>query len=185
MSENKYSWDWQPSGREEAEQWLEITDHFKRANIAKSRFADEAIIRAIASHAWKWGYNDKENLFLPALLENPNLTPELLSWLDEQTRTWGSSAQHSYWLKRYEIQANSNYDDTSSKKGRIGTFSAGLLTENLDLHLAAKSIFEMADHSRNRCGTILPSRNISSSIIKMTTLIFFSRRSCLERMRSY
>ncbi len=146
MSETKYSWDWQPSSREEAEQWLEITDHFKRANIAKSRFADEAIIRAIATHAWKWGYNDKENLFLPALLENPNLTPELLSWLDDQTRTWGSSAQHSYWLKRYEIQANSNYDDTSSKKGRVGAFSAGLLTENLDLHSAAKSIFEMADH---------------------------------------
>lgn len=146
MSEYTYDWDWHPSNRAEAVQWLQIDSHFKRINIAKSEFADEPIIRAMATHAWQWGFNDREYEILPALLDNPNLTPELRNWLDEQTRNWDARSQHQYWNKRHEVEINSNFDETSGVKGRVGAFSEGILSSSLDVESAARDILQMADH---------------------------------------
>lgn len=147
MAGYEYSWDWHPTSPAETAKWLETENHWHRANIAKSEFADEKIIRAMASHSWNWGWNDKENLFLPYLLENPNLTPELLSWLDEETRKWDTKTQHAYWVKRYDINTrNINYAIIDSKQGPIRTFAPELLNSNLDLQESALAILEMADH---------------------------------------
>ena len=145
--EHEYEWDWHPSSTADAAQWLKEKDHYKRANIAKSKYADEKIIRAMASHSWNWGYNDKEHLFLPSLLDNPNLTPELLGWLDEETRKWGFQTQHAYWIKRYEIDPrNSNYTTDEKKKGPTRSFAPELLNSNMDATASAAVILEMADH---------------------------------------
>lgn len=146
MAKHDYDWDWHPSRKGQAKKWLKVDNHFKRANIAKSKFADEKIIRAMASHSWNWGYSDKAHLFLSHLLDNPNLTPELRSWLDEETREWDAKSQHAYWTKRFGIESNSNYNTASSQDGQDRSFAEGLLSSNLAPEDAARAVLEMADH---------------------------------------
>ncbi len=145
MSEVEYDWNWHPKSKAEAEAWATYDSHWKRENVAKSEFADESIIKEIASH--NWGPNDSESSVLAALTENPNLTPELREWLDAKSSIWSLQVQHVYWLKRYGVdQMNSSYDSSGSeRRGPVRKFAPNFINSKLDFVEASKQALEIAD----------------------------------------
>lgn len=145
MSEVVYDWDWHPSNKAEAEAWITYDSRYKRENVAKSKFADESVIKAIAKH--DWDLNDHESQILAALCENPNLTPELQIWLDSESARWEVLSQYRYWLARYGVnQRNSNFTQGEAKSGPTRSFNTQLLNEHLNMELASTYVFNMADH---------------------------------------
>jgi hypothetical protein len=130
-------------------------------NVAKSSFSHETTIKEIASHDWEalravphlggttiWVSQSKRGTqVLLALLDNPNLTPGLLEWLDGKAVDWSLGSQHSYWNKRYGIERrNSNYTRGEKKIGPTRSFSPGLLDSTLEFEEASRAVLEMSDH---------------------------------------
>ena len=144
MADVSYAINWQPSSKAEAETWLTY-ESYERSKVARSKFADETIIREIASH--NWGPNDGGDSTLPALAENPNLTPELCEWLDAKSASWSLQAQHVYWIKRYGVdQRNSNFTQGEEKQGPTRSFPAEFINTKLEAKDASKYTIEIADH---------------------------------------
>lgn len=144
MANESFAINWQPSNKAEAEAWLTY-ESYERTKVAKSKFADEAIIRQIASHSW--GPNDGGDSTLPALAENPNLTPDLTEWLDAKSASWSLQAQHVYWLTRYGVdQRNSNYTQGEEKQGPTRSFPEKFINSKLESKDACQSALELADH---------------------------------------
>jgi hypothetical protein len=135
---------WRPSSREDSEAWLSHNNQTARHYIAMSEFTDERTIKEMASHQWRWG-NEGEFNFLPHLLDNPNLTANLQIWLDEETRNWGSRAQHAYWVKRYGIKAKFTFE-AGEEKFSIRSFTPSLLEKRLPPEESCQAILEISDH---------------------------------------
>ena len=140
MAEVVYDWQWHPTSKAEADAWLTYESSSKRANVASSEFADESIIRQMATH--NWGPNDSEASVLPSLAVNPNLTPQLRDWLDAQSANWSLSAQNTYWWNRYGGNSNNS---NHGKDYPNRSFSSEILTKKLDADSASRVILEIAD----------------------------------------
>jgi len=145
MAEEIYDWDWNPSSKAEAKAWLKYDSFSKRARVAQSAFADESVIRDIATHSW--GLNDDESQIHAALARNPNLTPELGKWLDAQSATWSLLSQHEYWLKRYDVADLVYLKTTQAHKGRPAarSFTTKFINTRLDEDAASRATLEIAD----------------------------------------
>jgi hypothetical protein len=140
----RYSWEWQPASADDAATWQTVGDTFKLANIASSRWAGESVIRGIASH--DWGPDERPEV-IRGLLENPNLTPELLSWLDKQSVKWGIDTQWNYWITRYGVNSlNVNYMRSGGEAGPVRSFAPSLIDSTIDANTAAQQIVEISDH---------------------------------------
>lgn len=144
MAKIEHAYDWMPSSKAEADAWMD-TDSISMMKIAKSSFANESVIRAMATYSW--GSNDGDNFILPALLENPNLTPQLREVLDANSRTWCYETAVNYWISRYSIDAPSSnrerYDGKSKPVSQ--SFSEALLSSKLSFEDSARAVLEIAD----------------------------------------
>lgn len=130
-----YDSDWTPKNRNDCLQWKELDNFFNLLAVASSEYTDEEIIRGIAAHDWS---SASYSNFLPRLGLNPNLTPDLLIWLDEQTRNWPLVAQNGYWLQRYAIPAVLSMEQTPA------TFKESFYNTRLDASVAARQLLEIA-----------------------------------------
>jgi hypothetical protein len=102
MTEKVDDRDWHPSNRAEAEAWLTYESTWKRANVARSKFTNASLINEIASHILGF-YEQDGHVLIAALMENPNLTPELIESLDKKSVKLNIDSQLSYWMHRYGV----------------------------------------------------------------------------------
>lgn len=142
--EDGENWDLHPKSEAEASQWRELEFSSNICNVAKSKYSGETIIRDMGSHAWNSSTGD---LVPASLLSNPNLTPELIVWLDSNPGTWSITAIHNYWVERYKlVNTNSNFYQGQEEPGPTRGFRVDLIDSKLDLHDASSAILEIANH---------------------------------------
>ncbi len=142
--EDLEEWDIHPKSEAEAAAWRRLTSSINIYNVAKSKFSGESIIREMGAHAWN---SNSEDLVPASLLSNPNLTPELLSWLDSAPGAWSSNAIHNYWIERYKLESsNSNFYPGQEESGPTRSFHVDLIDSKLELHTASSAVLEMSDH---------------------------------------
>jgi hypothetical protein len=144
FEEESEDWDVHPKSEAEAAAWRRLELYINIQNVAKSKFSGESIIREMGAHAWN---GNNENLVPAALLSNPNLTPELLSWLDSAPGAWSTTALHDYWIERYKLnKSNSNFYPGEEQSGPTRSFHVGLIDSKLDFQTASSAVLEMSDH---------------------------------------
>ena len=144
MAEEVYGWNWRPSSKADAEAWLSYDNYLKRANVARSEFADETVIREMVSHSW--GNSDSAGIILAALAENPNFTLELTEWVHAQSTNWSLESQHEYWLTRYDVAVvNLGFPQGHDQRGATRTFPTEFIGSKLDGDAASRITLEIAD----------------------------------------
>ncbi|MFM1787193.1 MAG: hypothetical protein RL228_1143 [Actinomycetota bacterium] len=140
-------WSWTPKSHEDSLLWKQASsDNGYRIypKIAASPFTSVETLRDMADSKLnvRQGRGRGDYAYAEtysAMLDNPNMTPELLAYLDEKSATWSPETNWVYWLKRFEPETSEPDDSTDDY------FDENLINRNdLSIEEAAGSILNLS-----------------------------------------
>ena len=140
-------WSWRPKSHEDSLLWKQVdaNDGWRiYPMIAASPFTSVETLRDMADSKLNFSFHRGRlqsgyASTYSAMLDNPNMTPELLAFLDEKSGTWNVETSWAYWQKRFEPKTPKPVDSTDDY------FDERLINRNdLALSEAAESVLSIA-----------------------------------------